>query len=346
MRENVSLAPFTTLRIGGRARYLVSATSEQEIVEAFNFAAENDLSLFVLGGGSNVLIADTGFDGLVLQVALRGVSGFREDNGTVYSTAGAGEDWGAFVGQCVAENLQGLECLSGIPGFVGGTPVQNVGAYGQEVSETIVSVRVFDRNSGEILTLTNADCGFAYRTSIFNTAARDRFIVLAVTYALTLDGTPNIAYRDLKEIFDGRTPSLAETRDAVIRIRRAKSMVIDEMDPNSRSAGSFFKNPIIAPGEFEEVLRISEQMGFGPVPTFPAGDGLVKVPAAWLIERCGFSKGYKKGRAGLSSNHTLAVINLGDALAVDILTLKEEIEARVQKVFSISLRTEPVFIGF
>lgn len=346
LRENVPLAPFTTLKIGGNARLFVSAANEGQVAEAYRFAIQNGLDVFVLGGGSNVLIADSGFDGLVLQVALKGVSGFQEKDGTVYVTAQAGEDWDALVDACVAKNLQGVECLSGIPGFVGGTPVQNVGAYGQEVSETIVSVKAFDRKSGEILTLTNADCGFAYRTSIFNTSEKDRFIVLSVTYALTLNGDPKITYKDLKEIFGARAPSLAEARQAVLNVRRAKSMVIDEADPNSRSAGSFFKNPIVTVGKFARVREIAASMGIEDVPTFPAGEGKVKIPAAWLIEQSGFAKGYRKGRAGLSTRHTLAIVNLGGAAAADVLALKDEVQARVWEVFSIKLKTEPVFVGF
>lgn len=346
LRENVPLAPFTTLRIGGNARFFISAADEEQVIEAVSFAAENRLALFILGGGSNVLIADAGFDGLVLQIALKGVSGFQEKDGTVYVTAQAGEDWDAFVGACVAKNLQGIECLSGIPGFIGGTPVQNVGAYGQEVSETIVSVRAFDRKNGEILSLTNADCNFSYRTSIFNSTDRERFIVLSVTYALTQNGGPKLVYKDLKEIFGDRTPSLAETREAVLNIRRAKSMVIDESDPNSRSAGSFFKNPIVSAEDFARIQARSEEMGSGPVPFFPAPGGYVKVPAAWLIERSGFAKGYRKGRAGLSTRHTLAVINLGGADAAEVVALKEEVRSGVRDTFSIVLHTEPVFVGF
>jgi UDP-N-acetylmuramate dehydrogenase len=346
LRENVPLAPFTTLKIGGNARFFISAADEGQVVEAYRFAIQNSLDLFVLGGGSNVLIADAGFDGLVLQVALKGVSSFTEKDGTVYVTAQAGEDWDEFVARCVVQDLQGVECLSGIPGFVGGTPVQNVGAYGQEVSETIVSVRAFDRRSGETLTLTNADCGFAYRTSIFNTTEKDRFIVLSVTYALTQNGDPKIAYKDLKEIFGARTPSLAEVREAVTNIRRAKSMVIDEADRNSRSAGSFFKNPIVSPEDFAIIESKAEEMGAGPVPFFPAPGGNVKVPAAWLIEKSSFKKGYRHGRAGLSSKHTLAIINHGGAEASDILDLKDVIQAKVRENFHITLHTEPVFVGF
>lgn len=346
LRENVPLAPFTTLKIGGNARLFVSAANEGQVAEAYRFAIQNSLDVFVLGGGSNVLIADSGFDGLVLQVALKGVSGSQEKDGTVYITAQAGEDWDAFVDLCVSKNLQGVECLSGIPGFVGGTPVQNVGAYGQEVSETIVSVRAFDRKSGEIMTLTNADCGFAYRTSIFNTSEKERFIVLSVTYALTLNGHPKIAYKDLKEIFGERTPSLAEAREVVLNIRRAKSMVLDKADPNSRSAGSFFKNPIVSAADFGRIEAKAEEMGAGPVPSFSAPGGDVKVPAAWLIERSGFAKGYRHGRTGLSSKHTLAIINRDGADASDILSLKDLIQAKVRENFFVNLQTEPVFVGF
>jgi UDP-N-acetylmuramate dehydrogenase len=346
VQENVPLAPFTTLKIGGKARFFVSASSEDEVIAAFSYAKDNDLDLFVLGGGSNVLIADEGFDGLVLQVAQKGISSAQEKDGTVYVTARAGEDWDDFVAFCVERDLQGLECLSGIPGFVGGTPVQNVGAYGQEVSESIVSVHVFDRKEGQVRMLTNADCGFAYRTSIFNTVEKERFIVLSVTYALSHGGGSKIVYKDLIEHFGDKTPTLPETRDAVIDIRRAKSMVIDEGDPNSRSAGSFFKNPILSSEEFARVEKVAEESGFGKVPSFPAGAGQVKIPAAWLIERSGFSKGFEYGPVGLSTKHTLALINRGGACAADLLALKDLIQAQVHQQFPIDLQTEPVFIGF
>jgi UDP-N-acetylmuramate dehydrogenase len=346
IQENVPLAPFTTLKIGGKARFFVSAESEGEVIAAFDFAKGNDLALFVLGGGSNVLIADAGFDGLVLQVAPKGISSAQEKNGTAYVTAQAGEDWDEFVSFCVDRDLQGLECMSGIPGFVGGTPVQNVGAYGQEVSESIVSAHVFDRKDGKVKMLTNADCHFAYRTSIFNTVEKERYIVLSVTYALKLAGGPKIVYKDLIEHFGDKTPTLRETRDAVINIRRAKSMVIDEGDPNSRSAGSFFKNPIVTSEEFARVEQEAERLGIGKVPFFAAGEGMVKIPAAWLIERSGFSKGCEHGPAGLSTKHTLALINRGGARASDILALKDLIQAQVNEQFSISLQTEPVFVGF
>lgn len=339
IEENIPLAQFTTFRIGGNARFFIKAETETQIVEAFNFAEEHEFELFVLGGGSNVLISDEGFDGVVLQIALKGI----EIKGNIV-TAQAGENWDKFVAICVENNLQGVECLSGIPGLIGGTPVQNVGAYGQEVSETITKVRVFDRKSKHILELASSDCKFAYRTSIFNTTEKKRFIVLAVTFALEKDAKPKIVYKDLIDYFAGKRPDLARTRAAVLEIRRAKSMVIDENDINSKSAGSFFKNPIVAAGK---LAAISEKTGIETVPHFKMDDdNKVKIPAAWLIENAGFYKGYKHGRAGISTKHTLAIVNFENASAKEIITLKNEIQAQVEKKFDISLVPEPVFIGF
>jgi UDP-N-acetylmuramate dehydrogenase len=275
-----------------------------------------------------------------LQIALKGV----EVNKNLV-TARAGEDWDAFCAFCVERNLAGIECLSGIPGLVGGTPVQNVGAYGQEVSETIVKVRVYDRKSKEILELDNRDCRFAYRASIYNTTEKNRFVVLAVTFNLEVKGEPKIVYKDLIQYFNdkkNKNPSLREAREAVLEIRRQKSMVIDVNDPNSKSAGSFFKNPIVSHKKFAE---ISNESGL-TIPYYPFDEKNVKIPAAWLIENSGFSKGYRSGNAGISTKHTLAIINLGNASAADLIALKDEIEARVQKRFGISLKPEPVFIGF
>ena len=340
--ENIPLAPFTTLKIGGPARFYVKAETEDQVVEAFDHAEEKGLDLFVLGGGSNILVSDSGVDGLVVQIALKGESKVHGPNSKVQITVQAGEDWDRFVESCVNDSLAGIECLSGIPGFIGGTPVQNVGAYGQEVSETIVKVRCFDRSAKTIVELSNEDCGFSYRKSIFNSIERDRYIVLAVTYALTAGGSPKIVYKDLKEYFGGREPSLQETRDAVLSIRRAKSMVIDESDPNSRSAGSFFKNPIVDLTKLDEI-RAS---GFDSVPQFPAGAGLAKIPAAWLIERSGFYKGFRMGNAGISENHSLALVNLGGAAAAEILELKNAIQSGVSERFAIELVPEPIFVGF
>ncbi|HXG85927.1 MAG TPA: UDP-N-acetylmuramate dehydrogenase, partial [Pyrinomonadaceae bacterium] len=346
IQENIRLAEFTTLKIGGAARFFLQAKTEEAVSQAVSFAEENDLELFILGGGSNVLIADEGFDGLVLQIAVKGVSAFQEKGETVYVTSGAGEDWDEFVEFCIGRNLQGFECLSGIPGFVGGTPVQNVGAYGQEVSETIVSVRCFDRKQKKFVDLLNRQCGFAYRASIFNTTEKNRYIVSHVTFALRKNGQPKISYKDLRKIFGDKKPSLREARQAVLQIRAAKSMVIDQCDPNSQSAGSFFKNPIVSRDEFAQIEKVSEQMRIENVPGFAVDAENIKIPAAWLIEKSGFYKGFKFGKAGISSNHTLAIVNSGSAKAIDVLALKEEIQRKVKEKFGIDLKPEPVFVGF
>ena len=357
IQENVLLAPLTTLGIGGSARFFAEALSESELIAAIEFAEQRDLPVFILGGGSNVLVSDEGLSGLVVRVAIKGIFGrdgwdrFRtcptdEDQSKWIEqvTVGAGEDWDGFVRQCVERNLAGVECLSGIPGLVGGTPVQNVGAYGQEVSETITQVRVFDRQTKQIVEFSNAECGFRYRTSIFNSTERNRYVVLAVSFALKANGEPALRYPDVKNFFAGRNdePTLAEVRQAVIEIRSRKGMVIVPDDPDCRSAGSFFKNPLLSAEAFAKLEAVA---GERP-PSFPAGDDKVKVPAAWLIERAGFQRGYAKGRAGISSKHTLAIINRGNATAQEVLGLVAEIQARVAELFGVELKPEPVLVGF
>ncbi|MBA3634513.1 MAG: UDP-N-acetylmuramate dehydrogenase [Acidobacteria bacterium] len=346
IEKNVPLAEFTTFKIGGKARFFIQATNETEIIKSLEFAEQNNLKVFILGGGSNVLIADKGFDGLVLQVALKGVSTFAENDETVFVTAQAGEDWDEFVAFCVERNLQGIECLSGIPGFVGGTPIQNVGAYGQEVSESIVLIRIFDRQTKEIKELINSECGFAYRTSIFNSTEKNRYIVLAVTYALKFGGEPKIVYADLKKHFADSIPNLKETRKAVCEIRATKSMLVRQGGADAQSAGSFFKNPIVSAEKFAEIEKNAENLGVENVPSYKVDDQNVKIPAAWLIENAGFRKGFIKGNVGLSTKHTLALTNRGQATAKEILNLMEEIQKKVEDRFGIVLKPEPVFVGF
>jgi UDP-N-acetylmuramate dehydrogenase len=336
LQENVPFAPLTTLNVGGPARYFLRAEREDDVIRGFEFATDDDLPVFILGGGSNLLVSDNGFEGLVIQIALKGII---SDGDTI--TAAAGEDWDAFVGYCVDRDLAGVECLSGIPGTVGGTPVQNVGAYGQEVSQTIVQVRCYDRRTREILDLSNEKCGFKYRVSIFNSTERGRYVVLAVQYKLSANGKPKLSYKDLIDAFGDSTPTLKQVRERVLSIRRAKSMVIDSNDLNSRSAGSFFKNPVIS---IEEFSKMKERFG-DSIPHFPAGNESVKVPAAWLIERSGVTKGFTSGNAGISTNHTLAIINRGGATAAEIVSLKNMIQDGVFEKFSISLVPEPVFVG-
>ncbi|MDH3493184.1 MAG: UDP-N-acetylmuramate dehydrogenase [Acidobacteriota bacterium] len=341
--EKVPLAPFTTFRVGGVARLFVEARTEADIESVFS---ENKAAnIFVLGGGSNVLISDKGFDGIVLKIATSGVEIGNVGPDKAVVTAAAGEDWDELVESCVSGGLAGIECLSGIPGLVGGTPIQNVGAYGQEVSESIVSVRALEKDSLKILDFDNADCGFEYRTSVFNGSEKDRYVVLSVTYALTPGGEPKIEYADLKRRFEGTRPGLRAVREGVKEIRASKGMLVRQGGPDSQSAGSFFKNPIIG---LDGIERIGEALGMSAdeVPSYGLGKDRFKVPAAWLIERAGFSKGYRLGNAGISTLHSLALTNQGGASAVEIISLKEQIEESVESKFGIALINEPSLIGF
>jgi UDP-N-acetylmuramate dehydrogenase len=344
--ENVPLAPLTTLQVGGPARYFVEATSLADVQAAVDFARAQDVPLFVLGGGSNVVISDRGFPGLALKVAIRGFDE-RTENHKILFEVGAGEDWDRFVARAVGRDCAGVECLSGIPGSVGGTPIQNVGAYGQEVSETIESVQVLDLRDNQVRELCGEACGFSYRASIFNGAERGRYIILRVTYALTPGGVAKIEYADLKRYFAGwqSVPSLAGTRDAVRHIRASKGMLITPGDADSRSAGSFFKNPILSPEQFADLHQRAAARGL-QVPSYPALDAQKKVSAAWLVEHSGFAKGHVAGGAGLSRKHALAIVNRGEASATDVMRLQEEIRGRVADIWGIELQPEPVFVGF
>lgn len=340
--ENIPLSPFTTLGVGGPAKFFSTARSVEDVIAAFAWADSAGEKVFVLGGGSNILVSDAGFDGLVVRIEIAGIE-YRDADDKVLVTAGAGEDWDGFVARCVERDLAGVECLSGIPGTVGGTPVQNVGAYGQEVSETIVSVQCFDRAAAVVVDLSNAECSFEYRKSVFNTSERDRYVVLSVSYRLIPGAAPKIAYKELQQKFGGRIPSLMEARETVMAIRREKSMVIDPADPNSRSAGSFFKNPIV---NISVADSIAEELGLDRIPQFSAGTDDVKIPAAWLIEQAGFEKGFELGNAGISANHSLAIINRGSATSAEIVALKDLIQKTVRDKFGIILQPEPIFIGF
>jgi len=355
--ENIPLAPLTTIKIGGPARYFVEATDAGEVQEAAAFARMRDLPLFVLGGGSNLLIADAGWPGLVLKIAISGIDQPSPDqrntdrdnplHGKVFFDVGAGEAWDKFVSHAVRICCAGIECLSGIPGSVGGTPVQNVGAYGQEVANTIASVQVLDLRDNQVRELCREACEFGYRTSIFNTTERGRFIVLRVTYALTPEGDPCISYADVKRQFEGREtpPDLAETREAVRHIRALKGMLITPGDPDSRSAGSFFKNPVLSEKQHDDLKKRAAARGL-TVPVYPALETRKKVSAAWLVERSGFTRGYGFGRVGISSKHALAIVNRGRGTATDVLALKEQIQHRVQEIWGILLEPEPVLVGF
>jgi UDP-N-acetylmuramate dehydrogenase len=348
MEENKPLAPLTTLGIGGPARWFVEAKTEEEIAEASARAREKRISLFVLGGGSNLLVADAGFNGLILQIGLKGVSVLEsesESEGRVYEVA-AGEDWDHFVQRTVGDDCAGVECLAGIPGTVGGTPVQNVGAYGQEVSTTIDRVRAFDLQMHTFADFSAAECGFAYRHSRFNTTDRGRYIVTRVDYRLQRHGVPTLKYADLQKAFgNSAPPRLRDVAETVRRIRQSKGMLLVEGDPDCHSAGSFFKNPIVSA---EQVAAVTSVASAEPprFPAVPGQEGCVKVPAAWLIERSGFAKGYALGRAGISTKHTLALVNRGGATAAEIIALALNIRKAVAHQFGIELEMEPVMLGF
>jgi UDP-N-acetylmuramate dehydrogenase len=346
IQENVPLAPLTTLGVGGSARFFAQAESEQEVEEAVAFAQTRNLRLFVLGGGSNLVISDRGWNGLVLQIGIQGIHKRSAEGKTVFDV-GAGVNWDEFVAHAVSLNCAGIECLSGIPGNVGGTPVQNVGAYGQEVSETIISVVAFDLAENRVCELTGTECSFSYRISIFNTSQRGRHIILRVRYALVPEGQPALRYADLQKYFADRNgaPTLAETRDAVREIRASKGMLISPGDPDSRSAGSFFKNPVVSASQQEDLTRRAAKRNL-QIPSYPALSQQRKISAAWLVENSGFAKGYERGKAGISSKHALAIVNRGGATAADIIALRDEIQARVEQTWGIRLETEPVFVGF
>lgn len=342
VQENIPLAPLTTLGIGGPARYLVEVSDEGDIGAAVGFARSRSLPVMVLGAGSNLLVSDDGFAGLAIRVVLDGV---RFDGARL--RAGAGVDWDGLVADCVRRRLYGVECLSGIPGLVGGTPIQNVGAYGQEVSEVISSVRVYDLADDTLRELPAPECGFGYRISRFNTGDRGRYVVLGVEYLLKDAGEPCLSYPDLVRHFGKRSaPTLGEVRHAVLMIRRGKAMLLVDGDPDCRSAGSFFRNPVLTTTEFIELEERRSLAGIeAPVPAYRTGDS-VKVPAAWLVEQAGFPKGTTDGPVGLSTRHALALVNRGKAEATDVLRFAGAIRHGVEDRFGVRLRTEPAFVGF
>jgi UDP-N-acetylmuramate dehydrogenase len=351
IEENKPLGPLTTIGVGGPARWYVHAVSEADILEAVAWAQQRKVPRFVLGGGSNLLVSDSGFPGLVLHPSLKGIRALDDGQTRIYEVA-AGEDWDQFVQRAVDDGCAGVECLAGIPGTVGGTPVQNVGAYGQEVSTSIKRVRAFDLQSHSVVEFTADECGFAYRRSRFNSTDRGRYLVTRVDYRLTPGGEPAIHYPDLQRAISAngagnRAPTLAEVAAVVRAVRNAKGMLLVDGDPDCKSAGSFFKNPVVTAEQLDRIRQGGSQMP----PQFPAEPGpgnvpLVKVPAAWLIERAGFPKGYRLGAAGISPRHTLALVNLGGATAQEILALAALITEAVETRFGIRLEREPVLVGF
>ena len=350
--HDAAIAPLTTMRVGGPAATLVTAETTDEIVAAVREVDASGQDLLVVSGGSNLVVADDGFDGVVVRIANRGIVVESQDACSgVFVTVAAGEPWDEFVAHAVAQGWSGVEALSGIPGLTGATPVQNVGAYGQEVAQTIARVRVYDRAKGEIRTFAGADCAFTYRHSRFK--GTDRYVVLEVSFQLALgDLSAPVGYADLARQLGvelGERVPLADAREAVLAQRRLRGMVLDAQDHDTWSCGSFFTNPIVTSAEFETLLgRVAERVGpDGPVPPrFDGADGTVKTSAAWLIDKAGFGKGYKMpGPAALSTKHTLAITNRGDATAADVAALAREVRDGVHEAFGVTLVNEPVFVG-
>jgi UDP-N-acetylmuramate dehydrogenase len=347
--ENVPLASMTTLRLGGPARRLVAPDRVEDVIEAVHEIDAKQGRLLVVGGGSNLVVSDDGFDGTVLRMATRGLDVAEAGPGMRRVTAAAGELWEDLVARCVADGLSGVECLAGIPGLVGAVPMQNVGAYGQDVSETIVTVRTWDRAAGRVVDFDRAACGFAYRSSVFR--GSDGHVILGVTFALRESGlSAPIRYAELARalgVAEGERAPLARVRETVIALRRGKGMVLDATDPDTASAGSFFTNPILDAAALDALrdrvkplLKPAEAM-----PVFPEAGGRAKVSAAWLIERAGFTRGYAAGHVAISSKHALALTNRGGATTRELLALARTIRDGVKGKFGVTLENEPVFVG-
>lgn len=342
IRHDVPLAPLTTLELGGAARHFVEVATREELVAALAWAEGAGVEVRILGGGSNVVIADRGVDGLVVHCRLRG----REVDDAAESVrvrAAAGEPWDDLVAWAVAHDLVGIEALAGIPGSVGATPIQNVGAYGQEVADTIEAIEVLDRTRGAIELLPAAACGFAYRDSALRRAPTRR-VVLAVHFRLARARVAAPRYAELaRALADIASPSASDVRDAVLRLRRSKSMVLDPGDDNRRSVGSFFTNPIVTLDELAVIERAALDHGTAdPVPRWPQPDGRVKLAAAWLIEQAGFPRGTRRGNVGSSSRHSLALVNHGGATTAELLAFAREIAAGVRARFAVALVPEPM----
>lgn len=348
---NILLAPWTTIGLGGTAQWFAECNNDEQVRDALRFARTHRLSFHILGGGSNTIFADEGFAGLVLRVAHTGLT-FEDDGDCAVATVAAGIVWDEFVQSCLSRGLAGIECLSGIPGCVGATPIQNVGAYGQEVSDTILFVTAIDVHTFEEVKFRGSDCGFGYRESRFKSSDADKYIITGVTFRLRKDGRPDIRYPELRACVESSIahndlqagePSLASVRNAVLALRKKKSMVIDAGDPDSRSVGSFYVNPVLSVSHFKHVQDHWRDRGHPEaIPTFASGPDL-KIPAAWLVEHSGFRKGYRKGNVGISRNHALALVNYGGSTR-ELLALSCEIEAAVLENFSIRLRREPVVV--
>ena len=346
----MSLASLTTFGVGGPARWLLEASNEAAVSAALDWARERAIPVLVLGGGSNLLVADRGVEALVLRVRITGITAARRGEAMIVE-AGAGERWEDLVARAVAEGWAGIECLSGIPGDVGATPIQNVGAYGQDVAETIVHVRTIERASGDVVEMNAAACGFGYRDSVFKREAKGRLVVTRVTFSLRPGGAPGVRYAELaKQLAAFESPSLSEVRATVLALRKSKSMLLDRDGENGKSAGSFFMNPTVGEASLASVqarVASSGVLGAGEaMPAYPANEGRTKLAAGWLIERAGFGKGAGVGRVGLSTKHALAIVNRGGATAAEIVAFARRVKDGVRERFGVELHAEPVLVGF
>jgi UDP-N-acetylmuramate dehydrogenase len=350
IEHDVPLAPLTTIELGGAARYFVRAEDDATVIDALRWARERGVVAAILGGGSNLIVSDQGWSGLVIAMAQRGVE-LRVQGATAELTVAAGEPWDELVAMTVERDLAGLECLSGIPGLAGATPIQNVGAYGQEVAHTISGVRVLDRATLQVHELEPAECGFGYRTSAFKRSP-ERCVVLGVRFVLRLGGEALVAYPELQRALGASEgpPPPSEVRAAVLELRRNKSMLLDPHDDNRRSAGSFFLNPVVDAATAERVVQRAIERGWAAgsqdVPQFAAEGGKVKLAAAWLIERAGARKGERRGAFGISSRHALALVHHGGGSSAELVAFARELRDRVAAEFGIALDPEPMFVGF
>lgn len=346
MSTGRSLADLTTFGVGGPARHFIEANNQEELLDAVRAVDDSGEPLFVLSGGSNVLVGDAGFNGTVVRVAGEQVTASRAGDGAVLVEVSAGTPLDALVARSVAQGWAGLEALSGVPGLVGAAPVQNVGAYGAQIGDSLLDVRVWDRREHRVSMLSSADCGFGYRDSVLKRSrqadqATGRYVVLAVRLRLTVSMlSAPVAYADLADrlgVANGQRAPLQDVRAAVLEVRRSKGTVFDPADPDSRSAGSFFTNPFV---DASAAARLPDE-----APRHRQPDGTIKTSAAWLIQRAGFPKGFGEGPAQLSSKNTLVLTNRGGATAADIVALAKTIQAGVQRVFGVWLEPEPVLIG-
>lgn len=346
LQRDQPLAPRTTLGLGGPARFLVEVTSDAALVDALAWARAEKQRVAVIGGGSNLVVADAGWDGLVIAMASRGIEILDETNGRVRLRVQAGEPWDALVARAVADDLAGIECLAGIPGQVGATPIQNVGAYGQEVSGVIAAVHAYDREAERFVTIEAGACAFAYRDSRFKRAPEGH-VVTSVELVLAQGGRPTIAYAELEKKLGARAPhaTLAEVRETILGLRRSKAMVLDPADPSTRSAGSFFTNPIVDDATRDGVLARAKERGLAHVPTFPQPDGRTKLAAGWLIEQAGVAKGMRRGPVGISDKHALALVHHGGGTTRALLALADEVVTRVRDAWGVTLEREPVLLA-